>query len=133
MGAENSEELNTEGIRIDRYLWHVRLSKARTLATQACQSGDVRVDGERIKPSKLVLPGVEFTMKRGGGNRSYRIVALVERRISAKEVPDYLEETTSEEELEAIKAARQAPGLRRDKGMGRPTKKDLRMIERLFS
>ena len=133
MGVEESEALNTEGIRIDRYLWHVRLSKTRTLATHACQSGDVRIGGERVKPSKLMLPGAEFTMKRGGGNRSYRIVTLVERRISAKEVSAYLEETTSEEELEAIKAARQAPALRRDKGMGRPTKKDLRMIERLFS
>ena len=120
-------------MRLDRYLWHVRLSKTRTLATQACQSGDVRVGDERVKPSTLVHPGMEFRMKRAGGNRRYRIIALVERRISAKEVQDYLKETTTEEELEAIKAARQAPGLKRDKGLGRPTKKDLRMIERLFS
>ena len=133
MSEVDVEALNREGMRLDRYLWHVRLSKTRTLATQACQSGDVRVGDDRVKPSKLVHSGLEFRMKRVGGNRSYRILALVEHRLSAKEVKDYLEETTTEEELEAIRLARQAPGLKRDKGLGRPTKKDLRMIERLFS
>jgi ribosome-associated heat shock protein Hsp15 len=130
---DNSDALNTDGIRLDRYLWHVRLSKTRTLATQACQSGDVRFGDDRVKPSKIIYPGAEFSMKRGGGNRSYRVLSLVAHRISAKEVKTYLEETTSPEVLEAIKVSRQAPGLKRDKGMGRPTKRDLRMIEKLFS
>lgn len=126
-------ELNSKGIRLDRYLWHVRLSKTRTLATQACQSGDVRIEDERVKPSRTLLPGVEFKMKRGGGNRSYKVISLIDHRISAKEVDRYLEETTSEEQLEMIKQARLMPTLKRDRGKGRPTKKDLRMIEKLFS
>lgn len=130
---DSSDTLNTDGIRMDRYLWHVRLSKTRTLATQACQSGEVKVGDERIKASKTIHPGAEFSMKRGGGNRSYRVLSLINHRISAKEVEKFLEETTSPEQLEAIKAARQNQGLKRDKGSGRPTKRDLRMIERLFS
>lgn len=122
-----------EGMRLDRYLWHVRLCKTRSLASRACQSGEVRIDGSRVKPSRMVKPGFTFEIRRAGANRSYRILALVERRVSAKKVPALLEETTPQEVLDALEAARQAPTLRRDRGMGRPTKRDLRLIEKLMS
>lgn len=131
--AEDIEKLNQEGIRLDRYLWHVRLSKTRTLATQACNSGDVRMGDDKVKPSRIVRPGFEFSMKRGGGRRTYRILSLVSHRISAKIVCDLLEETTPPDVLEVIRLSKEAPALKRDRGQGRPTKKDLRMIEKLFS
>jgi ribosome-associated heat shock protein Hsp15 len=125
--------MESEGMRLDRYLWNVRLCKTRSQATQACRSGEVRIGGNRVKPSRIVSVGLEFEMRRAGANRSYRILALVERRVSAKEVPALLEETTPPEVLDALKAAREAPTLRRDRGMGRPTKRDLRLIEKLMS
>jgi len=125
--------MENKGIRMDRYLWHVRLSKTRSLATDACQSGNVRIDGERVKPARLVKQGLEFEMRRAGAGRSYKILGLVEHRIAAKEVEKYLEETTPPEVLEMLKAAKEAPTLKRDRGMGRPTKRDLRRIEKLFS
>ena len=128
-----SADIESKGIRVDRFLWHVRLSKTRSLATQACQSGDVRIDGERVKASRIVKPGIELQMRRAGANRSYRILGLVERRVSAKEAAKLVEETTPQEVLDALKMAGEAPVLKRDKGMGRPTKRDLRLIEKLFS
>ena len=122
-----------EEIRLDRYLWHVRLAKTRTLATQACQSGDVRIDGGKVKPSRLVRAGVEFELRRHGMTRSYRIVSLVSRRGSAKAVPEHLEETTPPEVIEAARQAREDSVPRRPKGMGRPTKEELHMIEKLYS
>lgn len=124
--------MESEGIRLDRYLWHVRLCKTRSQATQACRSGEVRIDGDRVKPSRMVKSGLEFEMRRAGATRSYRILAAVSHRVSAKEVPELLEETTPQEVLDALKAAREAPTLKRDRGMGRPTKRDLRLIEKLF-
>ncbi|MEQ9825723.1 MAG: S4 domain-containing protein [Puniceicoccaceae bacterium] len=125
--------MDSEGMRLDRYLWHVRLCKTRSQATQACRSGEVRIGGDRVKPSRLVKPGQEFQMRRAGANRSYRILASVEHRVSAKEVPSLLLETTPQEVLDVLQAAREAPALRRDRGMGRPTKRDLRLIEKLMS
>jgi ribosome-associated heat shock protein Hsp15 len=120
-------------IRIDKYLWHVRLAKTRSQATGACQSGDVRVLGERIKPSRLVQAGHEFEMRRAGAMRSYRVLGCLDHRVAAKEVPQWLEETTPPEVLQALEAARADPAPSRDRGMGRPTKRDLRLIEKLFS
>ena len=120
-------------MRIDRYLWHVRLSKTRSLASKACQSGEVRIEGERVKPSRLVKPGLEFQLRRGGADRSYLILGLVAHRVSAKEAAKLVEETTPQEVIDMLKAAKEAPTLKRDKGMGRPTKRDLRLIEKLFS
>lgn len=130
---EESADLEFTGIRMDRYLWHVRLCKTRSLATQACQSGDVRIENERIKPSRLVKSGMEFQIRRAGADRTYRILKLVDHRISAKEVESLVVETTPPEVLEMLEAARQAPVPKRDPGMGRPTKRDLRLIEKLFS
>jgi ribosome-associated heat shock protein Hsp15 len=130
--AETSEIVETS-IRIDKYLWHVRLAKTRSQATQACQSGEVRMQGERVKPSRMIGAGHEFEMRRAGAMRSYRVVGCLNHRVAAKEVPQWLEETTAPEVLEALAAARADPAPSRDRGMGRPTKRDLRLIEKLFS
>jgi ribosome-associated heat shock protein Hsp15 len=133
----SSEATNPESsggsMRMDRYLWHVRLMKTRSQATKACQSGEVRMQGERVKASRMVSPGDTFTVRRPGIERSYVIHGLLEHRVGAKEVPHYLHETTSLEVIEQWQAVKDAPVLKRDKGLGRPTKRDLRLIEKLFS
>ena len=86
-----------------------------------------------MKPSRIVKPGMEFQMRRAGADRSYRILGLIEHRVAAREVAGLIEETTPQEVLDMIKAVKEAPVLKRDKGLGRPTKRDLRLIEKLFS
>ena len=128
-----SEDKESKGLRLDRYLWNVRLSKTRSLATQACHSGEVRIDGDRVKASRLVKPGQEFQMRRAGANRTYKVLGLVEKRVSAKEAAKLVEETTPQEILDTLQFAREAPVPKRERGMGRPTKRDLRLIQKLFS
>jgi ribosome-associated heat shock protein Hsp15 len=109
------------------------LYRTRTRATEACQAGEVRLHGERVKASKGVQSGVEFSVRRPGITRTYRVLKLLGHRVSAKEIPEYVLETTPTEEIEQLKAVREDGLLRRDRGAGRPTKRDRRMIERLFS
>lgn len=130
---QQSQEKEQNGVRMDRYLWHVRLCKTRSLASQACKSGEVRIEDKKIKPSRLVKLGVEFQLRRGGVTRSYRVIGLVEHRVSAKEVVGLLEETTPQEVLDLLQSVKEAPVLTRERGAGRPTKRDLRLIEKLFS
>ncbi len=123
------------GIRFDRFLWHTRLCKTRTVAIEACQSGDVRVDGDKVKPSKKLFMGDRFSMRRGPITRSYLVRDIVERRVSAKEVEKYLLDETPEEALRELELQKEAHTYapKRDRGLGRPTKRDLRLIRKLFS
>jgi ribosome-associated heat shock protein Hsp15 len=128
-----SEKTPNDSMRIDKYLWHVRLMKTRSMATKACQSGEVRIDGERVKASRMISAGDSFSIRKPGIERTYTISQLLQHRVGAKEVPNFLHETTSLEAIEQWQAVKDAPILKRDKGLGRPTKRDLRLIEKLFS
>lgn len=117
-------------VRIDKWLWCIRVFKSRTLATDACESGKVKIKGTSVKPSRHVKPGEVFTVQQGYVKRQYRVIALLEKRVSAALVRNFAEDITSPEELEKLKTERMVSYQSKFKGIGRPTKKDRRLIDK---
>lgn len=122
-----------EELRIDKYLWSIRVYKTRTDATDACKGGKVRVNGSDTKPSKAVKAGDVITARKGAVTYTYKVLELIDKRQGAKLVPRYAENLTSQEELDKLRAPVETFFLKRDRGAGRPTKKDRRQMEDLWS
>ena len=120
-------------LRIDKYLWSIRVYKTRTDATDACKGGKVRVNGADIKPSKGVKVGDVITARKGVVVYTYKVLELIDKRQGAKLVPRYAENLTPHEELDKLRAPVETFFLKRDRGAGRPTKKDRRQMEDLWS
>lgn len=119
-------------VRIDKWLWAVRIFKTRSLATKACALGRVHWSGQCIKPSKEIRIGDVLTIRFPGLTRTVRVVGLLERRVSAKEVVGYLEDLTPASEYERAREIRGDFGfIPRPQGAGRPTKKDRRALDSL--
>lgn len=119
-------------VRIDKWLWAVRLFKTRTQAIEACRAGHVKVEGERVKPARELRVGETLTVQLGPRRRTVRVLALLDRRVGAKQVVAYLEDLTPPEE---DSRRRETPGAVppvRDRGMGRPTKRDRRLLDRFL-
>ena len=121
-----------EETRIDKYLWAIRVFKTRTDATDACKGGKVRVNGADIKPSKNVRTGDVISVRKGAVTYTYRVIAVIDKRQGAKLVPQYAENITPEEELAKLKAPVETFFLKRDRGSGRPTKKERRQMDSLW-
>ena len=119
--------------RVDKYLFAMRIYKTRSLATDACKSGRVQMNGVQLKPSRTFKVGDVFTVRRGPITYTYKVLRLSENRLGAKLVPDYMQDITSPDQLELLELARLAGHSGRDRGTGRPTKKDRRDIETFFS
>ena len=115
--------------RIDKYLWAIRAFKTRTDATDACKGGKVKIAGVNAKPSKEVKPGDVIQVKKGTVTYTYKVIQPLERRVGAKLVPEYALNLTPESELEKLRAPVETFFITRDRGAGRPTKKDRREIE----
>lgn len=122
-----------EELRIDKYLWAIRVYKTRTDATDACKGGKVRINGADTKPSKLVKPGDMIVARKGAVTYTYKVIQLIDKRQGAKLVPNYAENLTPPEELAKLRAPVETFFLKRDRGAGRPTKKDRRQMEGLWS
>ncbi|MBG85892.1 MAG: RNA-binding protein [Verrucomicrobiales bacterium] len=118
-----------ESIRIDKWLWAVRLYKTRTQATEACNAGHVKLIGTSVKPAREIRIGDEISAKTGRIYKTVRVVALLERRVGAKLVSGYLEDLTSAEEYERAKQDSGSAGPTYPKGLGRPTKKQRRQLK----
>ena len=118
-------------IRIDKWLWAVRIFKTRSIATDACNSGKVKIDGKSIKPSRAIKLNETITVQKGIIKFIYNITGLIEKRVSAKIARENINDLTSEEEKFKMKAASVQPVATREKGIGRPTKKDRRHIDKL--
>jgi ribosome-associated heat shock protein Hsp15 len=118
--------------RIDKYLWCVRLFKTRSLATEACRTGKILINGLPVKPSKMITAGEIFKMKVNPVLFTFKIIEPINNRISAKLVINYLENQTSETELLKLEFLKANNFYQRDKGTGRPTKKDRREMDRLL-
>lgn len=119
------------GVRMDKWLWAVRVYKTRSLATAACKAGHVRVGGKAVKPARFVLPGETVTATVGRITRTIKVVALVERRVGAKMLERYIEDLTPASEYNKGKEFAPPPVFSRSKGRGRPTKRDRRAFDRL--
>ena len=120
-------------VRVDKYLWAMRIYKTRSIATDACKCGRVKMNGVEVKPSRMFHVGDVFTVRKGPITYTYRILQLWGNRLGAKMVPEYLQDITPKEQLELLELARYAAQSGRDRGTGRPTKKDRRDIEQFFS
>ena len=118
--------------RVDKYLWAIRAFKTRTEATDACKGGKVKIGGVNAKPSKEVRPGDVLQVRKGSVTFTYRVLRPLARRVGAKLVPEYAENLTPESELEKLRAPVETFFLTRDRGAGRPTKKDRREIEEIW-
>ena len=111
----------------------MRIYKTRSIATDACKCGRVKMNGVEIKPSRCFHVGDVFTVRKGPITYTYRILKLSNNRLGAKMVPEYLQDITPKEQLEILELTRFAAQSGRDRGTGRPTKKDRRDIEQFFS
>lgn len=120
-------------VRVDKYLWAMRIYKTRSIATDACKCGRVKMNGVEVKPSRMFHVGDVFSVRKGPITYTYRILQLFGNRLGAKMVPEYLQDITPKEQLELLELARFAAQSGRDRGTGRPTKKDRREIEQFFS
>ena len=118
--------------RIDKYLWAVRVFKTRTEATDACKGNKVKVDGVAVKPSRPVKVGNTIEVRKGSVQYIYKVKALLENRVGARLVPEYAENLTPQSELDKLRAPVETFFLKRDRGMGRPTKKDRRDMDVLW-
>lgn len=118
-------------VRIDKWLWCVRLYKSRTLATAACEGGKVKIEGLAVKPSRAVKVGDIIEAIAGDVRRTIKVIDLLEQRIGAPKVPLYMEDITPPAEFQKRREAA-APSGFRPKGVGRPTKRDRRILQSFF-
>lgn len=119
-------------LRLDKYLWCIRVFKTRSEATDACKGNKVQVNGVPSKPSKEVKVGDMLVIRKGPVELSYRVKAALHARVGAALVPGYAENLTPEAELDKLHAPKEVFFVKRDKGTGRPTKKDRRTLDALW-
>lgn len=116
-------------IRIDKWLWAVRLFKTRTLAAEACKKGKVLIQNVPVKPSHLVKVGDVINIKRNPVLYSYKILKLAENRMNAKLVSDFMADVTTPDQRELIELGKISKKMSRKPGSGRPTKKERRELD----
>lgn len=116
-------------MRIDKYLWCVRYFKTRSLATNACKKGQVKMDGVSVKPSKEVFGDEKILLRKDQINYQLKVLDIPPNRIGAKLVDLYRKDETPKEEFEKTELLKYSKDYYRKKGSGRPTKKDRRDIE----
>lgn len=118
-------------VRLDKWLWAVRLFKSRTIATDACKAGKIKLNGHSLKPSYLITVGETIEVKKNGFNLIFKVNQLLEKRVSAVLAAPCFEDLTSADELNKYRDwfTGKAGAEFRDRGEGRPTKKDRREID----
>lgn len=116
-------------VRIDKWLWAVRIFKTRTVATEACKKGRVTVGGVAVKPSRPLKVGETVSVRKPPVTYSFRVLALTQNRLGAKLVPDYMENVTPEPELHLLDVVKVSGFINRRKGLGRPTKREGRQLQ----
>ncbi|MEZ5199733.1 MAG: RNA-binding S4 domain-containing protein [Bacteroidales bacterium] len=121
----------SDGIRIDKWLWAVRIFKTRNQAAEACRAGKVKIDGQSVKPSRELKLQELIVIQIGQLSKTIEVKGLLQNRVGAKLVEEYLIDHTPAEEYEKIKMMRELNYEHRDKGFGRPTKRERRLIEKL--
>lgn len=119
-------------MRVDKWLWFVRVFKTRTLATEYCRRGRVTRNGIALKPSQDINVGDTLKVRKPPVNYIFRVKDLPKNRLGAKLVESYLENLTPPEELLKLDPSFMAFNIHRKRGTGRPTKKERREIDELF-
>ena len=121
-----------DSTRIDKYIWAIRLFKTRSEATEACNGNKVQLNGVAAKPSKTVKAGDSISVRKGAVQYSYKVLKIAENRMGAQLVPEFAENLTPQSELDKLHAPRETFFVKRDRGSGRPTKKDRREMVALW-
>lgn len=112
-------------VRIDKWMWAVRIFKSRTIAVEACKKNRVMIGGVNVKASRMIKVGDVIQVRKPPITFSFKVLALTERRMGAKLVPDYMENVTTPDQYEILEMSRISGFVDRARGLGRPTKKDL--------
>jgi len=115
-------------VRIDKWLWAMRIFKTRTIATEACKKGRVYVGDALAKPSRTIKVGDVVKVRKPQVTYSFRVLALTQNRLGAKLVPDYMENITPQSELDLLEIVKISGFIDRRKGLGRPTKREGREL-----
>lgn len=121
----------SDSVRIDKWLWAARLFKTRAIAVEACKGGKVKIDQQTVKPSREVKTGELITVQQEQLHKTVEVLNLIKNRVSAKQLDEVYIDRTPAEEYERIELMRQFKTEYRDRGAGRPTKKDRRIIDKL--
>lgn len=119
-------------VRIDKYLWAIRAYKTRNEASEACTGGKVKLNDAPVKPAKTVRVGDIINVRKGAVLYTYKVVQPNDKRVGAALVPQYAEDLTPQSELDKLKAPVETFFIKRDRGTGRPTKKERRLIDSAF-
>ncbi len=118
--------------RLDKFLWSVRIYKTRSDAAEACKSGKIKINGVQAKPSREVKSGEVLEVRKLNIFYKYEIIEQIERRQPAKLVDGFIKDITPEEELAKLNIPKEAVFIHRDRGTGRPTKKERRDLDDLL-
>jgi ribosome-associated heat shock protein Hsp15 len=126
----NPDKPEITPVRIDKFLWSVRIYKTRSIASEACKRGRIIINSIQVKPSRSVFKDEIITVKKLPVIYTYRIIEPIENRVSAKLVSKYIEDLTPEEEKIKLHLRHEGLTSYREKGTGRPTKKERRNLDR---
>ncbi|MDR0824150.1 MAG: RNA-binding S4 domain-containing protein [Prevotella sp.] len=116
-------------VRIDKWLWAVRLFKTRSIAIEACKKGRITIKGVTAKPSRMIKAGDIIDVRRPPIIYSFEVLNLTENRMGAKLVPEFMKDVTSSSQLEILELSKMNGFVDRARGTGRPTKKDRRELD----
>lgn len=122
-------ENDKEEVRIDKWLWAVRLFKTRSIAIEACKKGRVTIKGINVKPSRMIKEGEVIEIRKSPITYSFEVLALTERRMGAKLVSNFRKDVTPQSELDILEMTKVSGFVDRARGTGRPTKKERRDLE----
>ncbi|MDE6019130.1 MAG: RNA-binding S4 domain-containing protein [Muribaculaceae bacterium] len=117
-------------VRIDKWLWAMRVFKTRTIATDACKKGRVMMGGVPVKPSRAIKEGDVIEVRKPPITYTFRVKATTQNRLGAKLVPDYLENLTPQSQYDLLEMTKISGFVDRRKGLGRPTKREGREMSR---
>jgi len=118
--------------RIDKYLWAIRVFKTRSDAAEACRGGKIKINGLEAKASREVRTGDLLEVRKGPVHYRYQVLGLLEQRVAAKSLAPYVLDITPPEELAKAQKPNETVLVWRERGTGRPTKKERRDIDRLM-
>jgi ribosome-associated heat shock protein Hsp15 len=116
-------------VRIDKWLWAVRVFKTRSLATDACRNGRVTINGQPVKPSREARVAETIVVQKDEMTRTFKVLGLLEQRVGAKVAKEFVEDLTPPSEFQKKREPNFLPPVYRPKGAGRPTKKDRRALD----
>ena len=124
-----------EKLRLDKLLWMTRIYKTRNIALEACKKNNIRVNSIRSKPSKMIVVNDTLSIKKNYIEYRYKIIDLPKARLSAKDINQYIKDLTLKEELDKLEERKKNYSIqfKREKGLGRPTKKDRRIMDKFIN